>query len=99
MNARRTEFENRQQKKRIADLVKECENKIVYIYGPYPPAAGRTKWRIVIYDPSTLGYSSHSASQASRVAPSLGRVWVVEILGAAAGSLGSASAARRASSV
>ena len=53
VNARRTEFENRQQKKRIADLVKECENKIVYIYGPYPPAAGRTKWRIVIYDPST----------------------------------------------
>ncbi|MBL9044544.1 MAG: hypothetical protein JNM83_23230, partial [Myxococcales bacterium] len=53
MNARRTEFANRQQKKRIADLVKECENKIVYIYGPYPPAEGRTKWRIVIYDPST----------------------------------------------
>jgi integrase len=53
VNARRTEFANRQQRKRIADLVKECENKIVYIYGPYPPAAGRTKWRIVIYDPST----------------------------------------------
>ncbi len=53
MNARRTEFTNRQLRKRIADLVKECENKIVYIYGPYPPAAGRTKWRIVIYDPST----------------------------------------------
>ncbi len=53
VNARRTEFANKQQKKRIADLVNECENKIVYIYGPYPPAAGRTKWRIVIYDPST----------------------------------------------
>ena len=53
MNARRTEFANRKNKKRIADLVKECENKIVYIYGPYPPAEGRTKWRVVIYDPST----------------------------------------------
>jgi integrase len=47
------EFANRKNKKRIADLVKECENKIVYIYGPYPPAEGRTKWRVVIYDPST----------------------------------------------
>jgi len=53
VNARRTEFANKQQKKRIADLVKECEHNIVYIYGPYPPSSGRTKWRVVIYDPST----------------------------------------------
>ena len=53
MNARRTEFASRRHKKRIADIISECENKIVYIYGPYPPAEGRTKWRVVIYDPST----------------------------------------------
>lgn len=44
-------------------------------------------------------YSIHSANQASRVAPSLGTVCVVEILGAAAGSLGKASVGRRVSSV
>ena len=53
MNARRMEFANRKNKKRIVDIINECENKIVFIYGPYPPAEGRTKWRVVIYDPST----------------------------------------------
>ncbi|MBL8633363.1 MAG: tyrosine-type recombinase/integrase [Myxococcales bacterium] len=70
MNARRTEYRSRQLTKRIEGIVAECQHKIVYVYGPYPPSEGRTKWRVIVYDPSTGGRRSVSA-ETTRTAASL----------------------------
>ena len=53
VHARRLVQAGEKVKKCIADRLNQCENNRVYIYGPYPPAEGRTKWRVVIYDPIT----------------------------------------------
>lgn len=37
----------------LASFLRACDDKMVVVYGPYPPCEGRTRWRLQVYDPAT----------------------------------------------